>query len=234
MNDLLQQLRGLTEVDHALTTVRDQLARYPALLKQMDEAESRQQQAMAAAKSELESARRDRLQAEKEVKVLQERIKKYLSQQTSVKTNKEYEAISNEIATLRTKIDEWDTQGLEKLEAEEASTARGKAAADQLTRLQSEHEGERQRIKGQIEEKQERLQRLLSEKTRRMALLPEAWRESYDLLNQKYPGSACVPLEGENCGGCHWSQVANVCQQVRRGEEVVRCEHCRRILLPPA
>lgn len=230
MNEVLQQLHNLTEVDFSIAQTREQLARYPAMLDKMAAAEAKQQKTIAEAEAQLDAARHERRKAEKEVQTLQDQIKKYVSQQSAVKTNKEYQAITHEIDQLRVKIDTWETIGLEKLEIEDECLGRKKAAATQLAALEAEHATERRRIEEQMMEKQERIERLTAERQRRFDAIPEEWKELYELLNTRHPGTACVPLEGENCGGCHWTLVPQTRQLVRVGEELVRCEHCRRFL----
>lgn len=230
MNDQLRQLISLTEVDHAMAELREQLGRYPAMIAKMDAAEARQQKLITEAEAVLEVARHDRRGAEKELATLREKIRKYGAQQSAVKTNKEYQAITQEIEQTRGKMDEWETLGLEKLEVEERCTAQRKAAADQLAKLKAEYADERQRIETQVREKKEKLQRLTSERNRKFEEVPEEFKQIYDLLNERNPGTACVPLDGENCGGCHWHLFPQMCQLVRRGEEMIRCDHCHRFL----
>jgi len=233
MNEVLKQLIELTEVDRAIAQLREQLGRYPAMLGRMDESEARQQKTIEEADLVIDASKQERRKAEKEMQILQEQIRKYTVQQAAVKTNKEYQAITHEVEQIRAKIDVWETAGLEQLELEGAGQAKKKSATQQLKKLKDEHEAERRRIEEQVREKQEKLARLTSERERRFAEIPEELQDSYQLLNERAPGTVCASLEGENCGGCHWTLVPHTRQRVQRGDAIVRCEHCRRILYAP-
>lgn len=233
MNEQLQPLKELTTLDASLVQLQEQLSRYPAMLARLEAAEAALRKTIAEAGATMESTLRERRQAEKEVATLEAQIRKYHLQQSTVKTNKEYQAITLEIDNLRARIDQWETSGLEKLEAEEAIQHRQKEGAAQLARIQAENDAERERIQTQIKEKTERVERLKGERGRHLATLPDDLRELYEALNQRFPGSAVVPLEGETCGGCHWTLVAQTCQHVRAGRELIRCEHCHRWLFQP-
>src|SRR5689334_17210114 len=113
MNEILQELVELTRLDRELTAIREQLAQYPAMTARMDEDEERQRKQIVAAEADLEAARRARRQAEKEILTLQDQTRKLAMQQASVKTNKEYQAMLHEIETVRAKIDDLETEGLE-------------------------------------------------------------------------------------------------------------------------
>jgi uncharacterized protein len=230
MNDVLRQLVELTGVDQELVKTREQLGHYPAMLARMEAAEAAEQHQIDQMETVLKAARHDRTQAEKEVGALREKIQKYLGQQASLKTNKEYQAMTAEVDQTRAKVDDWETRGLEALEREEASESRRKQARLRLEAMQRDHAAERRRIEEQSTEKQERLSRLQAERLRRLETLPEPQRDQYELLNEHFPGMACAPLEGESCGGCHWHLVAQTCQVVRLGHEMIECDHCRRLL----
>lgn len=233
MNETLQQLKELTTLDATIVQLREQLGRYPAMLAKLDAAEAAARKTIADTEAALEAALRERRQAEKEVATLEAQVRKVHLQQAAVKTNKEYQAITLEIDGLRARIDQWENAGLEKLEAEDNLQRQKKEAALKLESIRREDDAERARIQTQIAEKQERLERLTAERRRMAAALPDDLRESYEQLNQKFPGSAVVPLEGETCGGCHWSLVAQTASSVRGGRELVRCEHCHRWLFQP-
>jgi predicted nucleic acid-binding Zn-ribbon protein len=233
MNDLLQQLITLTEVDHSIIETRDQLGRSPQQIDRMNAAEIEQRMAIETAEKELEAARHDRRAAEKEMAVQRDKITRYLAQQSTVKTNKEYQANMAEIEAVRGRLDEWETVGLEKLEIEEVSAARIEQARRRLEALVTEYAEERARIENQVREKNERIARLEAERDRRRAALPEEWRDQYDLQNERYPGSVCAPVQGGQCGGCHWQLVPQTRQRVHRGGEIVVCDHCRRFIFEP-
>lgn len=233
MLPLLQALIDLTEVDHQLVTTREQLARYGPMLERMQAEEARAEARVSAELEHIEAMRGDRRRIEAEVATLREQAARYRAQQNQVKSNKEYQAILSEIESLEGRIDTLETEGLEKLEAEEQ--ARG--AIDRLrveqTEVADRNATERARIEAQVREKRERLDRLESERARRAAELDDEALENYELIHKKHPGSACAPVEGNHCGGCGRHLVAHVIQDVRKGEQLVHCEDCRRYLHMP-
>ncbi len=230
MSEILSQLRDLTAVDHAIAEARAQLVRYPARLEQMTGIEAALQARIDVAQRRLESARHDRRQAEKEVATLREQIAKYLRQQGQVKTNKEYAAITQEIETIQGRIDQWDTTGLEKLEVEDQCQTELTAAGEQLTLRRAEHQTERDRIEMLTAEKKRLIEGLEQDRVRLLATLPEEYRDEYEFMNERHPGSACVALEGEHCSGCNWHLVPQTRHAVKQAQQPVRCEHCHRFL----
>jgi predicted nucleic acid-binding Zn-ribbon protein len=230
MLPLLQQLKEISEVDALLAQTREQLALYPKMLKKLLDAEAAEQKKAEAARARGEAARAERRRADQAVSALREKIKKMTSQQSMVKTTKEFETLSAELEKAGQKIDELETRGLELLEAEELAAREQAVAEKAWKKLVAEQAEEQERIQAQIRDKQERLQRLSGEQQRKVKLLPDDWQETYASLNERWPGSAVVRMAQGQCGGCHYSLTLGAQQHVRGGEMLVRCEHCRRVL----
>lgn len=230
MSSLIDKYIELSELDRLIVEIGAQLERYPALLSRLNSEQKSYEEALAGAQERLERAAHDRRQAEKEIDALRVNVSKYLAQQNRVKTNKEYQAILHEIENAQNKIDEWETQGLEHLEAEDEAARIKREAEENLARLHGEGEVERQRIQTQIEEKQARLASINKKKAALLGPLDEEAREEYEILNKRYPGSAVAPMQDDHCGGCNWRLVLSTQQHVHQGEGLVRCDHCRRYL----
>lgn len=233
MQEILRQLKDLTEVDRAIVETKNQLAKYPRTLEQLKQAQDSLAKQLNDYQGRLEKARQDRRHAEKEVATIREQISKYMRQQAQVKTNKEYQAMSHEIEQLQAKIDDWDTVGLEKLEAEETSQRELDKIKATIQSQKSEAESQRKRIEELSREKEKLLEGLTADRERLFARLPDPYQGDYEILQERFPGSACMPIEGEQCSGCHWQLVAQTRQAAKTGTEPARCEHCRRFLYSP-
>lgn len=233
MLEIVRQLKDLTEVDHAIVEARAQLAKYPRTLEQLKHAQDTLASQLKEFQDKLEKARQDRRHAEKEVATLREQIGKYLRQQAQVKTNKEYQAMSHEIEQLQARIDEWDTVGLEKLEIEDTCQRELEKMKAALQKQRAENETQSKRIEELTAEKKKFVEGLTTDREKLFERLPDPWRDDYEILQERFPGSACVAVEGEQCSGCHWQLVAQTRQAAKTGTEPARCEHCRRFLYSP-
>lgn len=233
MKEVLRQLVDLCELDASIHELREQLHLYPGMLRELDAKEKKAQREIDTIRQRYKESREGRRQAEMDADGLREKIRKYKIQQGSVKTNRELEAINHEIQTLENRIEELDTFGLESLETEERSQEELAHAEEKKKRLVEENDRERSRIAEQTEHKRARLAKLQDEQAHRTARLPEDLRELYERLNQKYPGSAVVPLKDGACSGCSMNLVRQRVTEVRRADQPVRCDNCSRLLYDP-
>jgi uncharacterized protein len=234
VKDVMRQIVDLCELDRQLHGVREQLQRYPAMLREMDARQKKAAQRVAEITKRHKEAREGRRQAELDAAGYREKIQKYKIQQGSVKTNRELEAITHEIESLEARIDAIETFGLELLEREETAQQELAEAEEARRELTHELDAERDRIADQTERKRLEMAELVDEQAHRAVRLPEDVRDIYALLNQKYPGTAAVAVKDGACGGCSMKLVTQRMGEVRRAEALVRCDNCTRMLYDPA
>ncbi len=233
MKDLIIPLLELCDVDRELHALKSQLALYPKMLADMDAREAAAKRAIAAAEEKFVKGREARRRAELEVQSLREKIAKYQVQQTQVKTNKEYEAITHEIEAVKNKIGDADLEGIEGMEREEQGEKEKVETAKAFEDLKTNNDIERARIAQQTEEKKMRATQFDSERKRRFSALPEEHQELYQLLNDRYPGGAMSAVHDGHCTGCGMNIIRHVATDIRAADKMIRCESCMRILYDP-
>ena len=150
--------------------------------------------------------------------------------QSKVKTNKEYAAITAEIDGTKAKIDAAETLGLEALEVEENAETEIEETGKANEVLKKELDEERARIEAQIKEKNARLAENQDEREKRIEQLPLEFQDLYQPLNDLHVGSAVVPVTEGSCGGCNVGLTSQRILDARKGDGSARCENCGRIL----
>ena len=60
--------------------------------------------------------------------------------------------------------------------------------------------------------------------------IPEEALSAYDMVAGRNPSDAVVPLNGDSCSGCFMHLGPQFAVRIARGEEIVRCRGCGRIL----
>jgi predicted nucleic acid-binding Zn-ribbon protein len=56
---------------------------------------------------------------------------------------------------------------------------------------------------------------------------------TFERVGKPRKGIAMSPLDGDLCSVCHVHVRPHIMQQVKRGEDVMQCENCQRILYFP-
>jgi predicted nucleic acid-binding Zn-ribbon protein len=207
---------------------RDDLPRRREALR---EAVNRAKAALEDAKKDLEQARLQRRTVEKEVEGITADSNKLERQLHDVKTNKEYQAILHEIEALKSKRSDYETRILESFEREEALVAAVRAAE---RAVQAEEAKLREGEETLAKESADLDQTLHSMEQDRNAVkprVPPPLLNRYDRLLGARDGVAVAEIRKGACGACFKGLTPHALQEARRGEAIMTCEACGRILI---
>lgn len=235
MNADLQHLIRLQQLDNDIEAARRRIAEIPAVQAALA---SRLEQATAAVesvKARLAESQAQRKKIEAEVAAIQTRLSKYKGQLLELKTNKEYQTMQHEIAVAETAIRTHEDHVLERMEEAENLSRDLKTAEAELKRQQGEIAAERKTLEGEAGT----LQKTAEETTTARAaiakqLSPEALR-LFEHVSKQRKGQAVAEARDGSCSVCHVRMRPQMYNEVRRGENLIQCESCLRILyaLPP-
>ena len=230
MKDMIKSLLNLQERDLELDRLRAEWAAIPSKIAKL-------KADIQAAKTALEEAKKDmiQLQMAKKQKELdldtqEAAIRKHSTELNAVKTNDAYRALLGEIEKAKQEKSGLEDQILQIMEQ-----------SDQAARVWKEKESaaktDEVALQKQIadwEAKHKELEQTIAAKEtgreQAFAELPKELAESYKKLRNGYRGAAVVPIRKEQCSGCHMKVSQNLINEVRRGQRLMTCESCSRIV----
>ena len=233
MNDELRALWGLRGLDEEVAACLGSLARFGGERRDADARVDDERGRLQSAKQRLGEVQLKRRQLEKDVEALVNEERRFQGQLPTVKKNEEYSALLHEIANTRAKRSEVETAVLLQLDVEEGiqkeSPSLERAVAD------AEREGVERRARADREEAEARgrLEDLQGRRRELVARLGSVVRSRYERVHASREGRAVVPIVKNSCGGCFRQQPPQTLQEARRGERVLTCEGCGRMLVWP-
>lgn len=107
------------------------------------------------------------------------------------------------------------------------------AAAARRTEVETRWRAEQDRLAKQVEQLQAKVAALAKDRAQVAAPLDSSARALYEELMKKKAGRAVALLVGQTCGGCRVTLPSGKAQEVRRGQGLVTCVNCERILAVP-
>lgn len=183
--------------------------------------------------SETERAETEKKQRalEGEIKQNQATIKKYATQLSDIKTNKEYKALNSEIAYLKDKISELESQELELMEEENMAKQKVEQdkkdlAAAEMTKR--EREGD---LREKIESLDAEIDKLRAERTQLALTLPQNLVRQYANMIKNKGNCAVVYERNGACGGCGFVIRPQIRIELELRKKINFCESCGRILM---
>ena len=227
----MDALLALQRHDSLILEARRKRDDIPRRREALREAVNRAKGALEEAKKDLEQARLARRTVEKEVEGITGDSNKLERQLHDVNTNKEYQDILHEIELLKNKRSDYETRILESFEREEALVGAVRAAE---RNVQAEEGRLREGEETLVREGAELDQTLHSIEQDRNAVkprVPPALLSRYDRLLGARDGIAVAEIRKGACGACFKGLTPHALQEARRGEAVMTCEACGRILI---
>jgi uncharacterized protein len=186
--------------------------------------------AAAALVTENQAARRA---ADRELGVIQARLTKYKDQLMEVKTNKEYTTMQHEIATAEEGVRGFEDQILTLMMQADELAASVKAADLAL----AAEERKAGAVRTEVEAERARLEAELAGLTATRAGIEKQMSPEYvRLFNDGVAtrrGVAVSAIRDGHCQACQVTVRPQQIMQARKGDDIVLCESCKRILYVP-
>ena len=232
MHPDLDRLVRAQELDRELIDVRGRIDRLAPRKQAADDALAAARRGVAAAEERVKAVALAKRNAEKDAEALVEQERKFQTQLTQVKKNEEYSALLHEIAGAQKKRSALETVVLEKMD-EEGRAAEGVALAKaSLAAAEREAAQTRETIAGEEATLRTEEGGLAARRDAALADLPPMLRGRYEKLLVARKGRAVAVLLGDGCEACGAHLPPQKAIAIRRGDSVVECPDCGRILVP--
>lgn len=167
---------------------------------------------------------------ESELSQKESQIKKLDGQLSQIKTNKEYTALQQEIASLKADnslLEEGILYAMDEVEAVKDEVRKEREKFASVTKAFQDKDGE---VVSQEKNLQARLMDLKKQREESVAKLPPELGELYNRIALKKQGLALALVTGEVCSACQMQLRPQLINEIRLGEQIIVCENCSRIL----
>ncbi len=225
-------LRTLHRIHRQLGDLREQLARGPRLSQAHAANVQRLEAALADAKAQLTAAKIRSHAKEVELKEAEEALQRRKTQLQQATSNKEYQALKDQIAASEVTNSVLADEALDALMKVDELTAKLAEAEAALARARQEADKVQQEFRQREPGLRAEIQRLEAELTQLEAQLPADFRQLYLRVVRTKGIDALGQLDGEFCSGCNQHVPINMQAKLLLGEPVM-CRSCGRLLYLP-
>jgi predicted nucleic acid-binding Zn-ribbon protein len=230
MDDVFDKLRTLQDILSRKIILEQDIQEIPKLLVTQEELLARLKKTYIEKNQDYEKAKA--AESEFRNKLLdaetsRERAEKNMD---SISTQREYEALDKEIRDASEK----EQQYRKELQREERFLSdldeQMKESASMIERQEMELTKRRAGIEAEIAEKKTQIDDLVKQE---QELIPDLDSEvlfKFERIIRNKMGRGIVAIKGNVCMGCHMILPIQFANMVRRGEDIVFCPYCSRIL----
>jgi|SRR5579872_1866254 len=220
----------LQDIDNRVAEVTKEVSSLPKHIAEIEKKLESHERKLEADRAALSANQKDRKQFEGEIQVQQQKISKLKGQMLEAKTNDQYRAFQHEIEYCETEIRRAEDGILDLMSESEPLERNVKAAESALKQEKAQVEAEKQQARERTAGDQRELDELNGERNKLAAQMTAPVFKAYERVRKSRRGIAVAEALEGRCSQCHLSLRPQFFQDLKRGEQVMYCESCSRIL----
>ena len=220
----------LQDIDNRVAEVTREVSSLPKHIAEIEKKLESHERKLEADRAALTANLKDRKRLEGDIQVQQQKISKLRDQMLEAKTNEQYRAFQHEIEFCENEIRRAEDRILELMGESEPLERNVKAAEGALKQEKAQVEGEKQQARERTAGDQQELDQLQTERKSIATQISPAVLSAYERVRKLRHGIAIAEAVDGRCSQCHMSLRLQFFQDLKRGEQVMHCESCSRIL----
>ena len=227
----LSLLLDLQTIDNQIGEALRQKEQIPKDLELSKKEHERIEEELKKEEELLFEKQKDRRALELDLEAENEKLKKYQRQLFEVKTNKEYQALLHEIEREKEKISRLEEDILILLEEIDDCSNSLEEVRESSKVEKKKCEMRESELKKRLKELDEELMVKEDERKRVVARMKPDLLARYERIRKGRGGVAVVKINSGTCSGCFTALPPQFVNEVRKGDRILTCEHCGRILI---
>ncbi|HEY1951101.1 MAG TPA: C4-type zinc ribbon domain-containing protein [Bryobacteraceae bacterium] len=229
LQELALALR-LQALDRKIATLENEVATLPKHITEIERRLESHKRKLEADQAALAANQRERKKLDGDVQVHQQKVSKLREQMAGAKTNEQYQAFQKEIAYIHGEIRKAEDKTLDLMEQSETLDTNVKAAAEELKKEQQHVDAEKARARERTAVSQKELAAEYAGRKEVSAQLEPKFFAEYERVRKKTKNTPIADATDGRCSACHISLRPQFFQDLRRGDQVMYCESCGRLL----
>jgi len=230
MNADVSLVVGLQRLDQRIAELRREIAILPEHIATIEKTLDQQLRRVEAGRAAVSANQKDRKRLEEEIKIQEQKISKLRDQMLQAKTNDQYRAFQNEISFCETAIRSAEDRILDLMSESDPLEKAVRTAEAGLKQKQAMVDAEKREAEQKTAADRAALQDLDREREQAVVRITPSIYRAYERIRKKRHGTGVSEVLDGRCGACNMALRPQVLQDLRKGEEVLYCEVCGRML----
>ena len=226
--ELLLKLQGLDYQLGELERSKDYL---PDMIKNLQDAIDQAGRELTETRDQLEATQLEHKRLELRVKEKNSELERLQRQMTAIKTNKEYDALSREIDHVRKEIGAAEDGIIQAMERTEELAREIDERQSRCEEIKETNGAQLDSIQGEMDSVGEKIRIKEDERRNILVRLEDSMVATYERVRRGKGGGAVVGVRKNACLGCFKTLPPQLVQEIRRGERLITCDSCGRILI---
>ena len=220
----------LQDIDNRLTELSREIATLPKHIAEIEKKLGAHERKLEADRAALVANQKERKKCEGDIQTQQQKISKLKDQMLGAKTNEVYRAFQHEIEYCEKEIRRFEDRILELMTESEPLEKNVKTAEIALKAEKTQVEAEKTQARERTAVDQKAAGELQVERAAIVKDIKPAVYQNYERVRKGRRGVALAEVVDGRCTACHIVLRLQYFQDLKRGESILPCESCQRIL----
>jgi len=230
LKDKLFVLIQLQECDNRIASIFRAKEQVPLRIQKLEDEMRVMESRFKADEDQLETFRKDRRQMEREIQDLDGKIEKSSVKLTQIKSNKEYTAALKEIDDLKSIKFQTEEKAIQMMENADELERKCTGHKDALKTLTDQFEKDKDTLKQELLGLEKDLETLQKERSQLCCDFDQGLLKKYVFLKERKGGLAISSVVTGVCQTCHMGIPPQKFNELIRGNDLMTCPHCNRII----
>ena len=227
MKQTLEQLIKLQEIDQRLLEIKEYMGDLPETVESQDLEIASFQSENEQKQNRIVEIEKDIRHHEAEIKDFTTKLEKYKEQLFLVKSNKEYDAISQEIDHMKATISESEDVQLEFEEEKTELEETIKLNTNKIETISESLVSNRSDLQSALAETTHEQEKLESSRSVIFDKIEPSYLNAYETLRIARGGVGMASIMGKACGGCYSQLPPQTLIEIKENNKIITCPSCR-------
>jgi uncharacterized protein len=226
----LELVIRIQEIDNRLADLAREITALPKHIAEIEKKLVSHERKLEADRAALSANQKDRKSCESDIQTQEQKISKLKDQMLQAKTNEQYRAFQNEIEFCEKEIRRLEDRILELMGESEPLDKAVKAAEAALKTEKTQVEAEKQDARNRTSADEAASRDCQKERAAIAVRINPAVVQQYERARKGGRGVGVAEAIEGRCSACHMAIRLQFFQELKRGDKVMACESCHRIL----
>jgi predicted nucleic acid-binding Zn-ribbon protein len=230
MQKQIELLMKLQDIDYFIGELERSKDYLPDMIENLRKEIAEVEETLENHKNRLTEAKLEQKNLETETAANYEALEKYQRQMLSIKTNKEYDALTQEMDKCKETIALAEDKTLLLMDEINELTEKIEEYTVKVDETRKHNTVQLEQLQSRIDAVGEKMQIKDDERQNVMVRIPKPLKSAYERIRKGRGGDVVVPVKKRSCGACYKQLEPHIVQEVKKAEKVLTCDSCGRIL----
>jgi len=227
----MEMLLKLQNIDYDLGELERSKDYLPEMIHNLEKETEEIRRAFQTSEEELGELNLRHRNLDLELTTLNQELTKFQKQMRDIKTNKEYDALTTEIANRKLKISTTEEEILKALTGMDDLKEKIKQYQQKLDDVEKTNTVQLVDLRERLSSIEDKVKIKQGDRKNITVRIDKKLLGTYERVKKGRGNQVVVTIRKRACGSCHKSVPPQIIQEIRKGEMVYTCDNCGRILI---